>query len=146
MRYLAFALAMIGAAMTAQAQTATPDLRGTWKGAGKSIIFGNNPHHPGSETLSAPPRVQDFAFTFVIDGQDGRLVWGHSLSKAAGTNEPFAWAIAADGKTIMGADTDGYYTMSVQSPDRMEMCYAHAGISPTKSIVAACFMVDREKK
>ena len=27
MRYLAFALALVGAALTAQAQTATPDLR-----------------------------------------------------------------------------------------------------------------------
>ena len=146
MRYLAFALALVGTALTAQAQTATPDLRGTWKGAGKSIIYGNNPHHAGSETLASPPRLQDFEFTFVVDGQDGRLVWGHSFSKDAATNEPFAWVITADGKTIMGADTDGYFNMSVQSPDRMEMCYAHAGVSPTKSIVAVCFMIDRQKQ
>ena len=74
------------------------------------------------------------------------LSGGHSFSKAAATNEPFAWAITADGKTIMGADTDGYFNMSVQSPDRMEMCYAHAGMSPTKSIVAVCFMIDRQKQ
>ena len=83
MRYLAFALALVGTAMTAQAQTATPDLRGTWKGAGKALVYGNNPHHPGPETLSSPPRVGDVVFTFVVDGQDGQLVWGHNFSKVA---------------------------------------------------------------
>jgi hypothetical protein len=58
----------------------------------------------------------------VVDGQDGRLAWGHSLSTAAGTNEPFAWAISADNKLIIGADTDGYFQMTVMSPGRIEMC------------------------
>ena len=146
MRYLAFALALVGAAMTAQAQTATPDLRGTWKGAGKALVYGNNPQHPGPETLSSPPRVGDVAFTFVVDGQEGGLVWGHNFSKVAVTHEPFAWAIAADGKTLIGADTNGYFRLSVQSPDRLELCYTHAATSASKSIVATCFMVDREKK
>jgi hypothetical protein len=146
MRYLAVSLVLVGAAMAAQAQTAPPDLRGTWKGQGKSVVYGSNPHHPGSQGVSSPPRVRDYEFTFVIDGQDGRLVWGHSLSKTAATNEPFAWAFAADGKTIVGADTDGYFNLTVQSADRLELCYAHAGLSPTGSIVATCLMVDREKK
>jgi hypothetical protein len=54
-------------------------------------------HHPGSQSVASPPRVRDFEFrvrdfefTFVVDGEDGRVAWGHSLSTAAGTNEPFA--------------------------------------------------------
>ena len=146
MKYLAITLALVGAAMVAHAQNTIPDLRGTWTGKDKSIIYGNNPHHPGTQTIDSPPRVQDFEFTFVIDGQEGRLLWGHSLSKAAVTNEPFAWTFAADGKTIIGADTDGYYNISVVSPDKMELCYAHNSLSPTKSIVASCVMMARDKK
>jgi hypothetical protein len=92
--------------------------------------------HPGSQTVACPPRVREFEFTFVVDGQDGRLARGHSLSTAGITDEPFAWAISADNKLILGADTDGYFQMTVMSPDRIEMCYAHNGLSPIGSIVA----------
>ena len=93
-----------------------------------------------------PPRVREYDFTFVVDGQDGRLAWGHSASAAATTNEPFAWAISADNKSIVGADTDGYFLLTVLAPDRMEMCYTHNGLSPSKSIVATCFVMERAKK
>ena len=79
----------------------------------------------------------------MVDGQDGR---GHSLSTAAGTNEPFAWAISTDNKLIIGADTDGYFQMAVMSPDRIEMCYAHNGLSPSGLIVATCYAMERAKK
>ena len=146
MKYLAFALALAGTAMAAHAQNAVPDMRGTWTGKDKSIIYGHNPHHPGTQTIDQPPRVVDFEFTFVVDGQEGRLLWGHSLSKAAVTNEPFAWTFTVDGKTIIGADTDGYFNISVVAPDRMELCYAHNSLSPTKSIVASCVTMNRQKK
>src|SRR5712692_8432963 len=58
MKYIVFALALLGAAITgANAQDAIPDLKGTWTGKGKSIVFGNNPHHPGPHTAADPPRV-----------------------------------------------------------------------------------------
>ena len=146
MRHFAFVLALVGFVTAAHAQDAIPDLKGTWSGKGKSIVFGNNPHHPGSQTATDAPRVRDFEFTFVVDGQDGRLLWGHSFSSVATTNEPFAWAISANNKSIVGADTDGYYQMTVMSSDRIEMCYNHNGLSPSGSIVATCFMMDRAKK
>jgi hypothetical protein len=62
------------------------------------------------------------------------------------TNEPFAWAISADNKSVVGADTDGYFQMTVMSPDRIEMCYSHTGLSPTRSIVATCYVMERAKK
>ena len=55
MRYLAFALVLVGVVTAARAQDAIPDLKGTWSGKGKSIAFGNNPHHPGSQTVASPP-------------------------------------------------------------------------------------------
>ena len=78
------------------------------------------------------------------------LLWflraGHSFSSVAATNEPFAWAISMDNKTIVGADTDGYYRMAVLAADRIEMCYNHAGLSPSGSIVATCYTMDRVKR
>ena len=38
MRYLAFALVLVGVVTAARAQDAIPDLKGTWSGKGKSIV------------------------------------------------------------------------------------------------------------
>src|SRR5882757_4493025 len=103
MRSLVFALALLGAAATvASAQDAIPDLKGTWTGKGKSIVFGNHPHHPGSQTPSDPPRVRDIEATHWVEGQEGRVAWGRSSTAVADTKEPFAWAIASDNKSIVG--------------------------------------------
>jgi hypothetical protein len=147
MRCLVVALALLGAAAaSAQAQDAIPDLKGTWTGKGKSVVFGVNPHHPGGQAATDPPRVRDIEATYVIEGQDGRLAWGRSKSAVADTQEPLAWAIASDNKTIVGADMDGYYRITLVSPDRIEKCYVHNGVSPTRSIVATCHMMDRMKR
>ena len=96
MRCLVFALALLAAAATsARAQDAIPDLKGTWSGKGKSIVFGSHPHHPGSQTAADPPRVRDIEATYIVEGQEGRLAWGRSSSTAANTQEPFAWAMRA---------------------------------------------------
>jgi hypothetical protein len=147
MKCLAFAFALLGAAATAaHAQDdAIPDLKGTWTGKGKSIVFGSHPHHPGPQSPMDPPRVRDIEVTYVVDGQDGRLAWGRSSSAAADTREPFAWALTNDNKTIVGADIDGYFRITMISPDRMEKCYVHSGIGPTRSIVATCHFMDRKK-
>jgi hypothetical protein len=118
MRGLVLALALVGAATTsAHAQDAIPDLKGTWTGKGKSIVFGTHPHHPGSQTANDPPRVRDIEATHTVEGQEGRLAWGRSSSAVADTKEPFAWAIASDNKTIVGADMDGYFRITLISPD-----------------------------
>jgi opacity protein-like surface antigen len=147
MRRLVFAAALLGAAATAaHAQDAVPDLKGTWTGKGKSIVFGSHPHHPGQQTPTDPPRVRDIEATYIVDGQDGRLVWGRSSSSVANTMEPFGWAIASDNRSIVGADMDGYYRITLVSPDRIEKCYVHNATGPSRSIVATCHMMDRVKK
>jgi hypothetical protein len=108
-------------------------------------VFGSHAHHPGSQTPNDPPRVRDIEATYVVEGQDGRLVWGRSASAVADTKEPFAWAISSDNKTIVGADMDGYFHITLVSPDRMEKCYVHNGTSPTRSVVATCYMMDRKR-
>jgi len=147
MRGLVFALALLGAATAAaSAQDAIPDLKGTWTGKGKAMVIGNNPHHPGSQTAADPPRLRDIEATHMVEGQEGRVAWGHSSSTVADTKEPFAWAIASDNKSIVGADMDGYFHITLVSPDRMEKCYVHNGTSPTHSVVATCYMMDRVKR
>ena len=147
MRGIIFALALLGIAATAaSAQDAIPDLKGTWTGKGKSMVIGNNPHHPGSQTAADPPRLRDIEATHVVEGQEGRVAWGHSSSTVADTKEPFAWAIASDNKSIVGADMDGYFHITLVSPDRMEKCYVHNGTSPTHSVVATCYLMDRVKR
>jgi hypothetical protein len=75
--------------------------------------------------------------THTVLGQDGRLIWG---TISAGN---FAWAVTADNKTIIGADTDGYYRLTILSPDQMEKCYVQNAASSRQAIVAACFVMSR---
>ena len=142
MRILVLALTLLGATTATHAQNAVPDLKGTWTGKGKSVVIGSNPHHAGSPSADAP-RVRDIEATHLVEGQDGRLAWGRSSSSAADTKEPFVWSITSDNKSILGADPDGYFRITLISPDRMEKCYVHNGAGPTRSIVAACYMMDR---
>ncbi len=131
------AIAVLTTVVPAVAQT-MPDLKGTWSGPWKSVVYGNNPHHPGHETLADAPRTRDITFTFEIQGNEGRLFWGQHWSSNPTVKEPFAAAILPDGKTIVGSDTDGSLSGSITAPDRMELCYTHTGLSPSKSIVAGC--------
>jgi hypothetical protein len=109
-------------------------------------VFGTNPHHPGSESTADPPRVRDIEAKYIVDGQEGRLAWGRSASSVADTMEPFAWAMASDNKTIVGADMDGYFHITLVSRDRMEKCYTQNNATPSKAIVATCHMMDRVKR
>jgi hypothetical protein len=147
MRYLALALvlAVTGAATVAHSQDAIPDIKGTWTGKGKVLVYGNNVHNPGAQTMAEAPRVRDIEMTDVVEGQDGRLAWGRSSSKTMDSKEPFAWAMSADNKSIVGADADGYFKVTLLGPDKMEKCYVHSGLSPSKSIVATCYAMDRVK-
>ena len=149
MKYVVFALALLGATATAaraQDAAAIPDLKGTWTGKGKSIVFGSHPHHPGPQTAMDPPRVRDIEVTYVVEGQEGRVAWGRSSSAVADTREPFAWAMTNDNRTIVGADIDGYFRITMITLDRMEKCYVHNATGPTRSIVATCHFMVREKK
>jgi len=78
--------AMLTAA-PASAQTAIPDLRGTWKGESESIILGaGNPHHAAAP--SDQPRLNSVAFTATIDKQDGRRFSGTFSSPRGDGRDP----------------------------------------------------------
>ncbi len=122
-----------------------PDLRGPWAGPWKSVVYGNNPHHPGSNSLADPPRIREITFTFEIQGSEGPVFWGQHWSNDATLKEPFAAVIMSDGKTIIGSDTDGSFRGSIADPDQIQLCYTHTALSPSKSIVAGCGTALRTK-
>jgi hypothetical protein len=148
MKPLFVSLIVLAATLTtAHAQSRVPDLKGTWTGKGKAVVLGANAHHPGTQKPGDAPRVREIEATHVVEGQDGRLAWGHSTSAAAGSGskDPFVWAIAGDNRTIVGADSDGYFRITLTGRDRIEKCYAHNGLSPSGSIVAACYTMTRKR-
>ena len=147
MRYMLTLALVAGLSTTVFAADALPDLKGTWTGTSKAVVFGNNAYHPGTQKPRDPPRVREQAYTFEIDGQDGRVLWGRTWANANPEHfEPLALAILADGKTIVGSDSDGSHFITIVSPDRLERCYTHVGSGPTGSIVASCGYLERVKK
>jgi hypothetical protein len=133
-------LILLLATGAAAAQDAIPSLKGTWSGTGKILLFGTTEHLSGSPQSAA---VRDLTVTHTVLGQDGKLIWGTTSSANNDSKEPFAWALAADNKTIVGADTDGYYRISLLGPDRMEKCYVQDALSPRHAIVATCFVMTK---
>jgi hypothetical protein len=112
------------------------------KAPSKILLYGNTEHLSGSPSAAV---VRDLRVSHTVEGQDGRLLWGTTSSANNDNKEPFAWAMSSDNTTILGADTDGYYLITVVSPDRIEKCYAQNKIGPQQAIVATCFMMDRVK-
>ena len=132
--------ALLVTTTVAAAQSPIPSLKGAWKGTGKILLFGT------TEYLSGSPReavVRDLEVTHTVLGQDGRLIWGTTSAGNNDVKEPFAWAVTADNKTIIGADSDGYYRITILSPDQMEKCYVQNVASSRQAIVASCFVMSR---
>jgi hypothetical protein len=128
--------AALTAATPALAQTAVPDLKGTWKGESETIIMGaGNPHHSGPPS---GPRLNSVAFTMTIDKQDGRRFSG-SFSSARG-NDPVIAVISQNG-TIYLVDDDGYTIGTMLATNRIELCYMMQ--SPATRI-ASCTVLTKQ--
>jgi len=135
-RLMAVAAMLFMMPVAAGAQDAIPALKGTWRGTGKILLFGTTEHLSGSPQNAV---VRDLEVTHTVAGQDGRLIWGTTSSANNDSKEPFAWALSADNKTIEGADSDGYYRITIVSADRLEKCYVQNAVGPRHAIVATCF-------
>ena len=144
MKTLIAAAAVLATTTVALAQQqSAPNLKGTWSGKWRTVILGSNPHHPPSGPADAP-RVREITFTFEIEGQDGRLIWGKSWSSPE-RKEPFVASITGDGRTIIGADSDGSLTMRIGGRGRMDACYVHPATGPSQSMVASCGALQRAR-
>ena len=119
----AFAIIALATVSTAAAQSAVPDLRGTWKGESQSIVLGGGiAHH--AVTSASEPELRSVAFTLTIDKQDGRRFSGIFSSPRGGSK---VVAVMSRGGTIFLADAEGFSNGTMLAPDRMELCYLKHG-------------------
>jgi hypothetical protein len=119
------------AAFPAAAQTAFPDVRGTWKGESESIVLGaGNPHHTSAQ--SNEPQLRSVPFTLTVDKQDGRRFSG-SFASPRSTEKVIA--VFSRTGTFFLADDEGYTTGTMLAPNRMELCYLHVS---SISRIASC--------
>jgi hypothetical protein len=124
------ALALLPALPLA-AESAIPDLRGTWKGESESIVLGGgNPHHTG--TPPSEPQLRSVPFTLTVDKQDGRRFSGTFSSPRS--SEKVVAVISRNG-TIFVVDDEGYTVGTILGPTRMEWCYMHVS---TAARIASC--------
>jgi hypothetical protein len=131
-------LAALTATTSAMAETAIPDLRGTWKGESETIILGvGNSHHVTTPT--AEPRLNSVPFTMTIDKQDGRRISG-TFSSANATEAVIA-VISRTG-TIYMVDDDGHDFGTLLAPNRMELCYM---MQSPASRIASCTDLTRQQ-
>jgi hypothetical protein len=118
-------------AAPAVAETAIPNLLGTWKGESETIVLGaGNPHHPA--TQSAEPQLRSIAFTLTIDKQDGRRFSG-TYSSARSSEKVLA--VVSRSGTVFLVDDEGYTVGTMLAPNRMELCYMHVS---SASRLASC--------
>jgi hypothetical protein len=130
------ALAILTTIAAATAQTAIPDMRGTWKGNSESIIMGaGNPHHAAPPS---GPRLNSVAFTMTIDKQDGRRFSG-TFSSACG-NDPVIAVLLQNG-TIYLVDDDGYSFGTMLAPNRIELCYM---LQSPATRIASCTVLTKQ--
>jgi len=125
------------ATVPATAETAIPDLRGTWTGESETIVLGRgNPHHRAKP--SAQPRLNSVAFTMTIDKQDGRRFSG-TFSSARGSEKVIA--VVSRSGAIYLIDDDGYSVGTMLAPNRMELCYMLQ--SPATRIASCTELIKR---
>ena len=81
MRILIAALLVVGVSTAAGAQGAAPDLKGTWSGKFRSLVYGNNSHHPGPQASSIRLRGREISIPSFLRslGQDGGAHCGATL-------------------------------------------------------------------
>ena len=107
------------ATVPAAAETAIPDLRGTWTGESEAIVWGGANTHHGAKR-GAEPRLSKIAFTMTIDKQDGRRFSGKFSS--AKQTETIVAVVSRSGAIYL-IDEDGYTIGTMLAPNRMELCH-----------------------
>jgi hypothetical protein len=131
---IAFALLAV---LPAGAETAIPDLRGTWRGDSESIVLGGgNPHHVPAQPTE--PQLRSVPFTLTVDKQDGRRFSGTFSSPRSSEK---IIAVVSRGGAILMVDDDGYGHGTMLAPNRMELCYLQ--VSSTARI-ASCVELTKQ--
>jgi hypothetical protein len=132
---IAAGIVLATAAVAAAADTAAPDIRGTWRLEAKAIVLGAGQHHPadpGERIEPGKPRLRKLAPTLRITGQEGERFWGAIESPAY--KEDFVGAFTGEGRGFIGVDSDGFYQGNVGEDGVVSYCYQHT--TPESRLVA----------
>jgi len=133
--------------LLASAADPIPDIKGKWVGKSYPIVAGKGGHWPKSGGNFGKPAFGDKDIVLEFTGQDGRRFWGVTKLSGNGetTTEPFiGYLTGKDNRTVVMADTDGYFNGQLSDDNTFEYCYMHAG-GPSKSTVVACLEVKRTR-
>ena len=94
MRFVMALVLLAGLSTAVMAEDALPDLKGTWTGTSKSVVFGNNAYHPGTQKPRTRRASASRPTPSRSTGQDGRVLWGRTWANANPEHfEPLALAI-----------------------------------------------------
>jgi hypothetical protein len=132
---------LLGAAPAAAQQSASTDLRGTWKVQSTAIVTGEGQHHPaGAPAAQAGnAHLRDVTGTLRIAGQEGDRFWG--TFESAAYREDVIGTLTGEGGRFLAVDADGFYEGSVAEPGRLRFCYRHV---KSTSRVVCCGTAARE--
>jgi len=120
---VAFAIGASLAASAAVAQTAPPDMKGTWVGTSASIVTGKTKHH--AAPAGDKPLLDNIEFTYVIDGQDGHRFWGTLSSPHS--KEMMTGVVGLDGTTIVARTSEGEINGTLVDSDTIQLIYSAGG-------------------
>lgn len=138
LRFASIAVFVTLTATSVAAETAIPDLRGTWKGDSESVIFGGgNPHHSAGKP--GEPDFRTLPFTLEVENQDGRRFYGTFSSPRS--SEKIIGVVSRNG-TLYVADDEGYTHGTVLAADRIELCYLFV---TKEARVASCTEMAKQK-
>lgn len=117
MKHAMLAACLAAAAFAAPAHAQDPTLVGTWKGP----VVG----------IGADGDAQSGEVTWVITQQNGRSFRGHVSypdKGGSGARSEFIGVIAADDRSIMTADDDGFTNGHFLDLNTIDQCYVETGI------------------
>ena len=109
--------ALLAPATVASAQTAAPDLKGSWSGTAEIVHRSEVAEHVAPTTK---PAFVTLPFTITIEQQEGPGFAGTLASARA--SDPLIGRIRSDGRRLHMVDDDGTLTGELLGPDEMELC------------------------
>ena len=109
--------ALLATATIASAQTAVPDLKGSWSGTAEIVLLSEVAEHVAPSTKPSFPTLQ---FTITVEQQEGHGFAG-TLASARAT-DPLIGMIRPDGRQLHMVDNDGTLTGELLGPDEMDVC------------------------
>jgi hypothetical protein len=117
------------------AAAAPPDLRGTWRVEGNSIVEGASPFHPANAPPAPQgmaPRLRHVSMTLRVDGQEGERFWGVATNPDA--SEDFIGSFTGEAGRFLLVDVDGFMEGTVGADGTMRYCYRH--VTPTSRVIS----------